>query len=167
MKSIISLPILLSLALSISAAPLEQSILINPGNDGLRLRPMEEAMISTLSNAGIYLCDRAGFAGHCVHYATPFGQCSKLLHSGLSKYQQSMSLKSLILNPQHTVTIIDQFPRGKGVKSARSDRGSWCTLYSQPECHGDELQVHHPGYPDLRHQDWGDRAHSYNCRPAE
>ncbi|PGH08010.1 hypothetical protein GX51_01450 [Blastomyces parvus] len=138
MKSIISLPILVTLAVSISAAPLEQSILINPGNGGLR--PMEEAMISTLPNAGIYLCDRAGFAGHCVHYATPFGQC---------------------------ITIIDQFPRGKGVKSASSDRGSWCTLYSQPECHGDELQVHHPGYPDLRHQDWGDRAHSYNCRAGE
>ncbi|OJD23160.1 hypothetical protein ACJ73_05485 [Blastomyces percursus] len=46
MKSI-SLPVLLSLAVSISAAPLEQSILINPSNDGLR--PMEEAMISTLS----------------------------------------------------------------------------------------------------------------------
>ncbi|OAT02867.1 hypothetical protein, variant [Blastomyces dermatitidis ER-3] len=53
MKSIISLPILLSFALSVSAAPLEQSIFINPGNDGLR--PMEEVMISTLSTAGIFM----------------------------------------------------------------------------------------------------------------
>ncbi|KAG5299273.1 hypothetical protein I7I50_07400 [Histoplasma capsulatum G186AR] len=138
MKSKISLAFLLSLTLSVSAAPLEQSIQVKFNNG---VKTTEEGVISYHpSNAGLYLCDRAGFVGHCVHYATPFGQC---------------------------VTIFDQFPHGKGVKSASSDQGSRCTLYSQPECHGDELQVHHPGYPDLRHQDWGDRARSYSCRPAE
>ncbi|KKZ62962.1 hypothetical protein EMCG_02672 [[Emmonsia] crescens] len=101
MKSVFIFSVLLSLALSVSSAPHEQSILIKPNNDGSKL--IEETMISKLSKAGLYLCDRADFAGRCIHYATPFGQC---------------------------ITIIDQFPRGKGVKSAGSDHGSWCTLYS-------------------------------------
>ncbi|EDN04011.1 predicted protein [Histoplasma mississippiense (nom. inval.)] len=98
MKSKISLAFLLSLTLSVSAAPLEQSIQVKFNNG---VKTTEEAVISYhLSNAGLYLCDRSGFVGHCVHYATPFGQC------------------------------VDQFPHGKGVKSASSDQGSRCTLYS-------------------------------------
>ncbi|QSS60318.1 hypothetical protein I7I51_05116 [Histoplasma capsulatum] len=104
MKSKISLAFLLSLTLSVSAAPLEQSIQVKFNNG---VKTTEEAVISYhLSNAGLYLCDRSGFVGHCVHYATPFGQC---------------------------VTIVDQFPHGKGVKSASSDQGSRCTLYSVME----------------------------------
>ncbi|OJD19767.1 hypothetical protein AJ78_00266 [Emergomyces pasteurianus Ep9510] len=100
MKSILSFSVMLSVSFSASAAPLEQAILIKP-HDGLKL--IEGTMTSKLSNAGLYLCDHAGFTGHCIHYATPLGQC---------------------------VTIIDQFPRGKGVKSAVADQGNWCTLYS-------------------------------------
>lgn len=76
MKSKISLAFLLSLTLSVSAAPLEQSIQVKFNNG---VKTTEEAVISYhLSNAGLYLCDRSGFVGHCVHYATPFGQCGKL-----------------------------------------------------------------------------------------
>ncbi|DAA75325.1 TPA_exp: hypothetical protein A8136_1722 [Trichophyton benhamiae CBS 112371] len=79
------------------------------------------------SHGGLYLCSGAGFVGHCEYYRTPFGSC---------------------------VTITDQFPSGNGgvngVNAAGSDKGSWCTLYAQSGCRGSELQIHYPGYDDLR-----------------
>lgn len=37
----------------------------------------EEVVIKKTMNAGLYLCENAGFKGYCVHFTTPFGQCSK------------------------------------------------------------------------------------------
>ena len=33
----------------------------------------------------------------------------------------------------------------------------------QSQCHGDELQIHYPGFDDLRGKGWNNKARSYNC----
>ncbi|KAH7063066.1 hypothetical protein B0J12DRAFT_157464 [Macrophomina phaseolina] len=97
----------------------------------------EEVVIKKTMNAGLYLCENAGFKGYCVHFTTPFGQCN---------------------------TITDRFPPGdRGVSAAGADTGNWCTLYSKENCHGEELQVYHPGYENLSPLGWNDRVRSYNC----
>ncbi|KAL4940398.1 hypothetical protein BDV06DRAFT_196716 [Aspergillus oleicola] len=89
------------------------------------------------ANSGIYLCEHIRFSGHCIHYTNPFGQCT---------------------------TIVDQFPPGDhSVSSAGADLGNWCTLYSEENCHGQELQVHYPGFEDLTYLGWNDKVRSYNC----
>ncbi|OJK02162.1 hypothetical protein ASPACDRAFT_40980 [Aspergillus aculeatus ATCC 16872] len=102
-----------------------------------RVTTSEHVFFNTNANSGLYLCENALFRGYCVHYASPFGQCT---------------------------TITDQFPPGdRGVSAAGSDRGSWCTLYSESGCHGQELQIHFPGYENLAYLGWNDRAKSFNC----
>ncbi|KAK2832007.1 hypothetical protein FQN49_006947 [Arthroderma sp. PD_2] len=133
MGSILRIAALLCLAIPISAAPYDQQIIYKSGSGGQRVFPEG-------SHGGLYLCSGAGFVGHCEYYRTAFGSC---------------------------VTITDQFPSGhggvNGVNAAGADRGSWCTLYAQSGCKGSELQVHYPGYDDLRKENWRSKTRSYNC----
>jgi len=78
MGYILSFSVLLSLALSVSAAPCEQNVFAKPNN---KVKFTEEIVIPEFVNAGLYLCDSAGFVGHCVHYTTPFGHCSESIKS--------------------------------------------------------------------------------------
>lgn len=75
MRYILRVSLLLSLALSISAAPCEQNVFANQNNE---VTVTETIVTPESSNGGLYLCDSAGFVGHCVHYTTPFGRCSEL-----------------------------------------------------------------------------------------
>ncbi|EEQ33835.1 hypothetical protein McanMca71_003819 [Microsporum canis] len=124
---------LLSLSIPTYAAPYDQKVINKPDNGDPRIFPEG-------SHGGLYLCSGAGFVGHCEYYTTAFGNC---------------------------ITITDQFPPGNGgvngVNAAGSDRGSWCTLYAQSGCQGSELQIHYPGYDDLRKVNWRAKARSYNC----
>ncbi|KAK4183325.1 hypothetical protein QBC35DRAFT_508224 [Podospora australis] len=99
--------------------------------------PRDEALTKRAS-PGIYLCENARFRGYCHHFTNPWGVCT---------------------------TITDWFPSGdRGVSAAGADWGNWCTLYSQPGCRGQELQVYNPGYEDLSAvAGWNDKAASYNC----
>ncbi|KAK4034650.1 hypothetical protein C8A01DRAFT_38908 [Parachaetomium inaequale] len=98
--------------------------------------PTEEAPVKRAS-PGLYLCENARFQGYCYHYTTPWGVCT---------------------------TITDHFPSGdRGVSAAGADWGNWCTLYSQENCRGEELQVYYPGYENLANTGWNDKARSYNC----
>ncbi|RAH86119.1 hypothetical protein BO86DRAFT_395563 [Aspergillus japonicus CBS 114.51] len=115
----------------------DQTILEAPIPTTTRVTTAEHVFFNTNANSGLYLCENALFRGYCVHYTSPFGQCT---------------------------TITDQFPPGdRGVSAAGSDRGSWCTLYSESGCHGQELQIHFPGYENLAYLGWNDRAKSFNC----
>ncbi|KAH6851272.1 hypothetical protein B0I37DRAFT_373666 [Chaetomium sp. MPI-CAGE-AT-0009] len=99
--------------------------------------PTEGPAVEKRASPGIYLCSDARFQGNCYHYTTPWGVCT---------------------------TITDRFPSGfPGVSAAGADWGNWCTLYSQPNCRGEELQVYHPGYENLELTGWNDKAKSYNC----
>lgn len=75
MRFILNVSILLSLTLSISAAPCEQNVFANANNE---VTVTETMVMPESSNGGLYLCDSAGFVAHCVHYKTPFGHCSEL-----------------------------------------------------------------------------------------
>ncbi|KAK9860671.1 hypothetical protein MYU51_005821 [Penicillium brevicompactum] len=131
-----SIPTLLSLVLSVAALPCDQAILTN-SPDTSQTKTSEHVFINPTANGGLYLCENAGFRGYCVHYTEPFGRCT---------------------------TINNQFPSGdRGVSAAGADRGSWCTLYTEENCHGQELQVHYPGYENLSPLGWNDRVRSFNC----
>jgi hypothetical protein len=78
MGFILSFAILLSLALSVSAAPCEQNVF---ANHNYEVKFTEEIVMPEFANGGLYLCDSAGFVGHCLHYTTPFGHCSELIQS--------------------------------------------------------------------------------------
>ncbi|KAF3480474.1 uncharacterized protein GIQ15_05821 [Arthroderma uncinatum] len=137
MGSILRIAALLCLALPISAVPFDQQIITRPNDGSQRIKNI---MTPEASHGGLYLCSGAGFVGHCEYYRTAFGSC---------------------------ITITDQFPTGQGgvngVNAAGADRGSWCTLYANSNCQGSELQVHYPGYDDLRKVQWRAKARSYNC----
>ncbi|KAI9923397.1 hypothetical protein MW887_009354 [Aspergillus wentii] len=131
---------LISLALAVAAIPCDhdQAPLENGYERAEIQTTFEEIQITAGGNAGLYICDTVNFQGKCVHFVTPFGRCT---------------------------TISSTFPPGRkgGVSAAGPDPGSWCTLYSQNDCHGNELQLHYPGYTDLKKVDFNERAASYNC----
>ncbi|KAK3989604.1 hypothetical protein QBC44DRAFT_369896 [Cladorrhinum sp. PSN332] len=103
---------------------------------GANALPAGEALEKRAS-PGIYLCENARFQGYCRHFTTAWGVCT---------------------------TITPWFPSGdRGVSAAGADWGNWCTLYSQENCRGEELQVYYPGYENLAATSWNDKARSYNC----
>lgn len=76
MRFILDSSLLISLALSISAMPYEQEVVSSLDSE---IKLTDEIVIPRFSKAGLYLCDSAGFVGHCVHYTTPFDQCGEFI----------------------------------------------------------------------------------------
>lgn len=176
MGSILSFSVLLSLALSVSAAPCEQNIFANPN---IKVKFTEEIVMPE-ANAGLYLCDSAGFVGHCVHYTTEFGHCSELIQP----WPQSIAhdLRTYLIDSYNYRSIPPWLPRCQ-VCWFRSRKLVYPVLVSftrpvpepvvpllnlllfgrQTHCHGDELQIHYPGVDDLSKKNWSNKVRSYNC----
>lgn len=74
-----SIPALLSLVLSVTALPCDQTILTD-SPDTNTTKTSEHVFINLTANGGLYLCENAGFRGYCVHYTEPYGRCSKQPH---------------------------------------------------------------------------------------
>ncbi|KAK1910236.1 hypothetical protein P3342_006509 [Pyrenophora teres f. teres] len=51
----------------------------------------------------------------------------------------------------------------KHVSSAGPDNGTFCTLYSEPDCHGEALPFTYPGIKMLSRYGYDDKLSSVRC----
>ncbi|KAF4218921.1 hypothetical protein CNMCM8980_008293 [Aspergillus fumigatiaffinis] len=135
MRSIFQISLFGSLAVSIAARPVIDQIVVG-SQYTVEVVPVKDEKVKAMGKAGLYLCSEVGFRGTCIHYTTPWGECTNIWQT---------------------------FPPGRreGVSAAGADPGNWCTL--QVNCRGRELQIYYPGYKDLREVSFNDKAASYNC----
>ncbi|KAJ4353129.1 hypothetical protein N0V85_009601 [Neurospora sp. IMI 360204] len=89
-------------------------------------------LLTRSAQASFYVCTLENFAGNCQLYELPYDDC---------------------------YTFDRPFVRT--VVSAGPDKTSWCTLYANPGCTGDELNLHYPGLTSLGA--WNNKAASFNC----
>ncbi|KAF2034046.1 hypothetical protein EK21DRAFT_108461 [Setomelanomma holmii] len=79
----------------------------------------------------IYICTDASFSGSCANLHVPVSEC-------------------VDIPPEYA---------GK-VSSAGPDLGTFCTLYSNKECHGDALPFTNPGIRELKRYGYDDEVQS-------
>ncbi|KAK3398503.1 hypothetical protein B0T20DRAFT_392902 [Sordaria brevicollis] len=98
----------------------------------LQLTSLFGLFLARSAQASFYVCTQENFQGICQNFDLPYNEC-------------------------HTFESFFD----KKVVSAGPDEGSWCTLYANPGCTGDELNLNFPGLNSLG--GWNNKAGSFNC----